>query len=126
MDTRSNERDMRWKRRENNAMTIATRYFFVVSMDVDPDKEDLFNEVYDSEHVPYLTAVPGVLGATRSVRRPLRMMLAGAEREMDSGTEPRYSVIYEIESPDVLLSAAWAMMPQPRRVGANALLRQSE
>ncbi|MDA1098985.1 MAG: hypothetical protein O2967_08355 [Proteobacteria bacterium] len=89
-------------------MTIDTRYFFVVSMDVPADKEDLFNLVYEVEHVPYLTSVPGVLAATRSVREPLRMMLAGEEQAMDPGDEPRYSVIYEIESPEVLLSAAWA------------------
>ncbi|MBT4046134.1 MAG: hypothetical protein HOK21_25650 [Rhodospirillaceae bacterium] len=89
-------------------MPIGTKYFFVVSMDVAAEKEDLFNEVYEVEHVPYLTAVPGVLGATRSTREPLRMMLAGEERTMDPGDEPKYSVIYEIESPEVLLSAAWA------------------
>ena len=27
---------------------------------------------------------------------------------MDPGNEPRYSVTYEIDSPDVLLSDAWA------------------
>lgn len=89
-------------------MPIRTRYFFVVSMDVAADKEDLFNEVYDSEHVPYLTAVSGVLAATRSVTQPLKMMLAGEERTMDAGNEPRYSVIYEIESPQVLLSDEWS------------------
>ena len=87
---------------------MRTRYFFVVSMDVAADKEDLFNEVYDSEHVPYLTAVPGVLAATRSVTQPLTMMLAGEERTIDAGNEPRYSVIYEIESPQVLLSNEWS------------------
>ena len=45
-------------------MTIQTRYFFVVSMDVQADKEDFFNAVYDAEHVPNLAAVPGVIGAT--------------------------------------------------------------
>jgi len=89
-------------------MPTQSRYFFVVSMDVAPDKEELFNDVYDTEHVPYLTSVPGVLGATRSVTRPLRMMLAGEERTMDPGDEPRYSVSYEIESPAVLLSPEWA------------------
>jgi len=89
-------------------MAIQTRYFFTVSMDVPPEKEALFNEVYDTEHVPYLTAVPGVISATRSRVEPLRMMLMGEAREMDPGGEPRYSVIYEIESPDVLMSAAWA------------------
>ena len=33
-------------------MPIKSRYLFVASMDVDPDKEALFNEVYDTEHVP--------------------------------------------------------------------------
>ena len=89
-------------------MSDKIRYFFVVSMDVEPDKEDLFNEVYDTEHVPYLVSVPGVLSAARSVREPLTMMLAGERRTMDPQDEPRYSVIYELESPDVLLSAAWA------------------
>ena len=87
---------------------MKTRYQFVVGMDIQSCKEDLFNEVYASEHIPYLTSVPGVLNATRSIREPLRMMLAGEERIMDPGNEPRYSVTYEIEGPDVLLSAAWA------------------
>jgi hypothetical protein len=38
-----------------------SRYQFFVSMDVQSDKEALFNEVYDSEHVPELLKVPGVL-----------------------------------------------------------------
>ena len=87
---------------------MGSRYLFVVSMDVAADREDFFNEVYDTEHVPYLTAVPGVISATRSVQQPLRMMLAGEERVMDPGDEPRYSVSYEIESAEVLLSPEWA------------------
>ena len=84
------------------------KYLFVVSMDIEPEKEDLFNEVYDKEHVPFLTSVPGVISATRSIREPLTMMLAGERRTMESGNEPRYSVTYEIKSPDVLLSPEWA------------------
>ena len=87
---------------------MKTRYQFVVGMDIQSCKEDLFNEVYASEHIPHLTSVPGVLNATRSIREPLRMMLAGEERIMDPGNEPRYSVTYEIDSPDVLMSDAWA------------------
>jgi hypothetical protein len=89
-------------------LTTQTRYFFTVGMDVAAEKEALFNEVYDTGHVPYISAVPGVLGATRPIREPLTMMLAGERRDMDHGDEPRYSVICELESPDVLLSAAWA------------------
>ena len=33
-------------------MAFKSRYLFVASMDVDPDKKALFNEVYDTEHVP--------------------------------------------------------------------------
>lgn len=89
-------------------MAKKARYLFVVSMDVPAEYEDFFNEVYDTEHVPYLSGVPGVLSATRSVREPLRMMLGGEERFMEPGDEPRYSVTYEIESPEVLLSPEWA------------------
>ena len=46
-------------------MPIQSRYVFVASMDVDPDKEDIFNEVYDTEHVPNLLKVPGVRAVTR-------------------------------------------------------------
>ena len=28
------------------------------AMDVDPDKEALFNEVYDTEHIPLIIKVP--------------------------------------------------------------------
>ena len=46
-------------------MPIKSKYLFVASMDVDPDKETLFNEVYDTEHVPNLLKVPGVHAVTR-------------------------------------------------------------
>ena len=46
------------------------KYLFVASMDVDPDKEDLFNEVYDTEHIPNLLKVPGVHAVTASRANP--------------------------------------------------------
>jgi hypothetical protein len=52
-------------------MTINSDYLFVVSMDVDDDKEALFNEIYDTEHIPNLLKVPGVRGVTRNGRRAL-------------------------------------------------------
>ena len=45
-------------------MSISTRYVFVASMDVTPEAEALFNEVYDTEHVPNLLQVPGVRSVT--------------------------------------------------------------
>jgi len=45
------------------------KYLMIVSMDVDPEHEALFNEVYDQEHIPNLSRVPGVLGITRYKRK---------------------------------------------------------
>lgn len=88
-------------------MPITSRYLLMASMDVDPDKEALFNEVYDTEHVPYLLEVPGVLSVTRATAEPLVMMLGGERRTMPEAG-PRYTAIYEIESPEVVLSPQWA------------------
>jgi hypothetical protein len=87
-------------------MPISSKYLFVVSMDVEPDKEALFNEVYDSEHVPNILKVPGVRGAARMAGEPFTMSIGGAEtKKQHEG--PRYTAIYEIDSPQVLLSPQW-------------------
>lgn len=89
-------------------MPINTKYLFVVSMDVTPEKEALFNEVYDQEHVPNLLKVPGVVSVTRMKRQPLTLSIAGKRQTIESKGEPAYTAIYEIESPEVLVSDAWA------------------
>ncbi|MDP6709062.1 MAG: hypothetical protein QF893_22200 [Alphaproteobacteria bacterium] len=89
-------------------MTMTGRYLLTVSMDVPADKEALFNEVYDGEHLPALAAVPGVISAARAERVPLRMNIGGEEQTIEMADEPTYMAIYEIESPDILLSEAWA------------------
>ena len=48
------------------AVSISTRYVLIASMDVTPEAEALFNEVYDTEHVPNLLEVPGVRSVTRT------------------------------------------------------------
>jgi hypothetical protein len=58
-------------------MPIATRYIFIASMDVAPEKEALFNEVYDEEHVPNLLKVPGVRGVTRLKTEPASLNIGG-------------------------------------------------
>jgi hypothetical protein len=88
-------------------MPISTRYVFMVSMDVAPEKEDLFNEVYDREHIPNLLEVPGVLAVTRARSEPFALSIGGERKEMPAGN-PRYTAIYEVESPAVLASEAWA------------------
>ena len=85
-----------------------TRYLFIASMDVDPDKEALFNEVYDTEHIPLILKVPGVLSAVRVTNEPLVMIIGGERKTMIAEGEPRYSAIYELTSADVLTGEAWA------------------
>ena len=72
---------------------MSGNYLFVVRMDVQHDKEELFNEVYDSEHVPELKKVPGVLTIERYWT---------AFR-----SEPKYLAIYEVDNPNIRETAEW-------------------
>ena len=88
-------------------MPIKSRYLFVASMDVDPDKEALFNEVYDTEHVPNLLQVPGVHTVTRAEAEPFAISLGGEKKQI-AHDGPRHSAVYEIDGPQVLVSPEWA------------------
>ena len=74
-------------------MATDARYLYVVMMDVDADKEAAFNEVYDTEHIPALLKVPGVVSATR-----YRTATAGV---------PKYAAVYALTRPDVPESDAF-------------------
>jgi hypothetical protein len=50
--------------------------------------------------------VPGVLRATRARSEACAIMLGGERQELPAAS-PRYTTIYEIESPEVLASEAW-------------------
>lgn len=89
-------------------MPVATRYVFIVSMDVAPDKEALFNEVYDQEHIPALLKVPGVRSVFRLRTEPASFVIGGQRQALTGEGAPRYVAMYEIDSPDVLNTAAWA------------------
>ena len=89
-------------------MPITGKWIFTAAMDVDPDKEAIFNEVYDQEHIPIIARVPGVISVTRLKLDTLRMAMAGEVKTMDPQGAPRYAAIYELESPDVLTSPAFA------------------
>ncbi len=84
------------------------KYLFIASMDVEPGKEAVFNEVYDTEHIPIILKVPGVLSALRCESVPLTMVIGGERKTMVAEGEPRFSAIYELESAEVLTSEAWA------------------
>ena len=89
-------------------MSVSTRYVFIASMDVAPEKEALFNEVYDTEHVPNLLKVPGVISVSRFKTEPGQVSIGGELRPVTGEGQPTYMAIYEIESPEVIASAAWA------------------
>ncbi len=89
-------------------MPFTGRWIYTAAMDVDPDKEELFNEVYDQEHLPALVRVPGVVSATRFKLDTLRITMGGETRTVDSKGDPRYVCIFEIDDPEVLTSAAFA------------------
>lgn len=88
-------------------MPISGSYLFLASMNVDPAHEAEFNEVYDTEHVPNLSKVPGVLSIVRFQRRELTMLIGGQLQTVQIKDEPRYTALYELESPEVLVSQAW-------------------
>ena len=95
-------------------MPLDAKYVFMVSMDVAPEKEALFNQVYDEEHIPNLLAVPGVLGVSRLKGQPFAVTIGGERKEMPAAS-PAYTAIYELASPEVLVSDAWAQAVEAGR-----------
>jgi hypothetical protein len=89
-------------------MPIQTRYLFAAAMDVEPAKDAIFNEVYDTEHVPLLLKVPGVIAVARFKKQELTMILGGERKTIVVENEPAYNALYEVEGPEVLTSEAWA------------------
>jgi hypothetical protein len=66
----------------------------VASMNVDPAAEAEFNQWYDTEHLPQLASVPGVLSARRY-------------RVSDLASERRYLALYHLRDSNVSRSQAW-------------------
>ena len=72
-------------------------YIYLVQMNIPAEHEAEFNRVYDTEHVPMLSKVPGVHKVTRY--------------KLDKSEDPRmqkYLAIYEIDSPAVVASKEWS------------------
>lgn len=79
----------------------------LIAMNVAPEAECEFNEWYNTEHLPALAAVPGVLTA---------------RRYRGSGATQRYAATYHFANPDVPNSAAWksaANTPWTERMRPN-------
>jgi len=84
----------------------AARALFLACGDVAAEHEAEFNKWYDTEHMPLLAAVPGVLRARRF---------------LDPGGKPRYVALYELADANVADSAPWnaaLATPWARRIDA--------
>jgi hypothetical protein len=66
----------------------------VASMNIDPAADPEFNKWYNTEHLPQLGAVPGVLSARRY-------------RATDTESERRYLALYHLRDASVSRSDAW-------------------
>ena len=73
---------------------VGAEGLLVAAMNVDPAAEAEFTAWYNTEHLPHLAAVPGVLSARR---------FQADEAEM----ERKYLALYHLASPDVAASEAW-------------------
>ena len=57
---------------------------------------------------PYAYLFVGPLGVATCTTQPLKMVLGGEEREIVIEGQPKHTAVYEIESPEILLSKGWA------------------
>ena len=89
-------------------MSEFSKYLFIASMDVEPDKETLFNDVYNTEHCPLLSQVPGVVSVVRFETQPLTMIMGGETRTIVVENQPTHHALYQLESPEVLTSPGWS------------------
>ena len=71
-------------------------YIYLVQMDIPAEKEADFNRIYDTQHVPELSKVPGV-------RRVTRYRLESANVDGVA----KYAAIYELDAPDIPRSEVW-------------------
>ena len=91
-----------------------SKYIFIVSMNVKNEYEELFNEVYDKEHIPYLLKVPGVNNVTRGKGLPFSHSIAGETKEMQKPSQ-KFVAKYEIDTPDVVKSTEWSIAVEKGR-----------
>jgi hypothetical protein len=58
--------------------------------------------------VPLLLKVPGVVAVARFKKQEVTLVVGGERKTIVVESEPTYNAFYEIESPEVLVSEAWA------------------
>ena len=102
-----------------------SKYLFIVSMNVKPEYEDLFNEVYDTEHIPYLLEVPGVNKVTRAKGEPFKFSIGGETKDMEKPSQS-FVALYELDSDDVVNSSEWAIAVEKGRWSSHVREHTSE
>jgi hypothetical protein len=68
------------------------RGVILVSMNVDPAREDEFNDWYNLEHIPHFNRLAGVISARRF--RAIK-------------GDPRYVALYHVENADIYATPGW-------------------
>ncbi|MBS1878143.1 MAG: hypothetical protein JST31_01380 [Actinobacteria bacterium] len=96
-------------------MATTSKYLFIATMNVAPDRDALFHEIYDSEHVPFLGTVAGVNAIARFENKDLSAVVGENGPIKSAPNEPRYTAIYEIDGPEVLASDEWSQMVERGR-----------
>jgi hypothetical protein len=72
------------------------KYFYMVTFEIEPADEALFNEIYDDEHVPNIMKVPGVIGVVRF-----------RDHELNAQGWLVYSALYYLAQPDLPNTPEW-------------------
>ena len=67
----------------------------LVSMTPDPEREDEFNDWYNTEHIPFFNRLPGTITARRF------RALTGA---------PKYVALYHVDTVDIYATRAWMVI----------------
>jgi hypothetical protein len=94
---------------------MARGIMVVQSSPVSPDREDEFNDWYDTIHIPEICAVPGFVSARR-------YKLPGAAA--GTGDAPAYLAVYEIEADDLAgPPAQWRARSAARLTTGTSALR---
>lgn len=82
-------------RRKATPVKESTEYLWLVQLDIPEEFDDEFNRIYNTEHVPFIAKVPGVLGVQRFVlERP------------NEGVQ-RYATMYRVNDPELPQSPEW-------------------
>ena len=89
-------------------MAKQTRCILIVTAQIDAIVEDAWNEWYDEVHLPAALACPGVKSGARYVSIGDSSKIDHGERSMEKAKI--YTTVYEIESPQTLLTPEFKAM----------------